>query len=33
MTTISIDTLDHSGSFNAYLAEPEGRPRAAIIVN
>lgn len=30
--TISIDTLDHAGSFDAYLAEPTGTPRAAIIV-
>jgi carboxymethylenebutenolidase len=29
---ISIETLDHDGSFNAYLAEPAGAPRAAIIV-
>eukprot|EP01035_Chromulina_nebulosa_P053756 gene53756-73528_t len=30
--TISIDTLDHTGSFDAYLAEPTDTPRAAIIV-
>lgn len=29
---ISIDTIDGSGSFQAYVAHPEGRPRAAIIV-
>ncbi|MET0308898.1 MAG: dienelactone hydrolase family protein [Sphingomonas sp.] len=32
MTMISIDTIDDSGSFQAYVAEPEGTPRAAIIV-
>jgi len=32
MGTISIDTLDGDGSFSAYAAEPEGAPRAAIIV-
>lgn len=30
--TIRIASLDHSGSFDAYLAEPEDTPRAAIIV-
>lgn len=30
--TISIQTLDGDDSFNAYLARPEGEPRAAIIV-
>lgn len=30
--TIQIDTLDGGGSFDAYLAEPEGTPRAAIVV-
>lgn len=29
---IKIETLDHDGTFNAYLAEPEGQPKAAIIV-
>lgn len=29
---IRIDTLDGDGSFNAYLAEPDGPPRAAIVV-
>ncbi|HEX4738218.1 MAG TPA: dienelactone hydrolase family protein [Allosphingosinicella sp.] len=32
MATIRIETLDHDGSFDAYLAEPSGTPRAAIIV-
>ena len=32
MGTISIDTLDGESSFSAYAAEPEGAPRAAIIV-
>ena len=32
MATIRIDTLDHDGSFDAYLAEPSGTPRAAIVV-
>ncbi|MBO9621922.1 MAG: dienelactone hydrolase family protein [Sphingomonas sp.] len=30
--TITIDALDGSGSFHAYVAEPEGTPRAAIVV-
>jgi carboxymethylenebutenolidase len=30
--TISIETFDHQGSFNAYCAEPAGTPRAAIVV-
>ncbi|CAN5562711.1 dienelactone hydrolase family protein [soil metagenome] len=30
--TIRIDSLDHAGSFDGYLAEPENTPRAAIIV-
>lgn len=30
--TIQIDTLDGGGSFDAYLAQPEGTPRAAIVV-
>ena len=29
---IRIDTLDGNGSFGAYLAEPEGTPRGAIVV-
>ena len=29
---IRIDTLDGTGSFDAYLAEPAGTPRAAIVV-
>jgi len=29
---ITIPTLDHAGSFEAYLAEPAGTPRAAIVV-
>jgi carboxymethylenebutenolidase len=32
MATTRIDTLDGSGSFDAYVAEPAGTPRAAIIV-
>ena len=32
MTTITIDTLDHDGRFNAYVAEPAGTPTAAIVV-
>jgi carboxymethylenebutenolidase len=31
-STLTIDTLDGTGSFNAYCAEPAGPPRAAIIV-
>jgi carboxymethylenebutenolidase len=30
--TIEIQTIDDSGSFQAYVARPEGTPRAAIIV-
>lgn len=30
--TISIETFDHGGSFDAYVAEPAGTPRAAIVV-
>ncbi|WP_260597214.1 dienelactone hydrolase family protein [Sphingomonas endolithica] len=30
--TMTIDTLDHDGSFSAYVARPEGQPKAAIIV-
>jgi carboxymethylenebutenolidase len=29
---IRIDTLEGDGSFDAYLAEPDGTPRAAIVV-
>ena len=32
MPKIAIETLDHQGSFNAWLAEPEGTPKGAIIV-
>jgi carboxymethylenebutenolidase len=32
MGMISIDTLDGKESFSAYLAEPAGTPRAAIVV-
>ena len=32
MGTIRIDTLDGDGGFDAYVAEPEGAPRAAIVV-
>lgn len=32
MPMIEIRSLDGSGSFNAYMAEPGGTPRAAIIV-
>ncbi|AXJ95271.1 MULTISPECIES: dienelactone hydrolase family protein [unclassified Sphingomonas] len=30
--TITIDTLDNDDKFTAYVAEPEGAPKAAIIV-
>lgn len=30
--TVRIDASDHSGSFAAYVAEPEGTPRGAIVV-
>lgn len=30
--TVRIDASDGSGSFSAYVAEPEGTPRAAIVV-
>lgn len=30
--TVRIDASDHSGSFSAYVAEPEGAPRGAIVV-
>ena len=32
MPQIAIETLAHDGRFNAYVAEPEGTPRGAIIV-
>ncbi|MCD2323530.1 dienelactone hydrolase family protein [Sphingomonas sp. IC-56] len=32
MTDTSIPATDGSGSFNAYVAEPQGTPRAAIVV-
>jgi carboxymethylenebutenolidase len=32
MATISIETLDKDGSFDAYLAEPDAAPRGAILV-
>ncbi|UVO50981.1 dienelactone hydrolase family protein [Sphingomonas sp. SUN019] len=32
MTDVTIETLDHTGSFNAYRADPAGAPTAAIIV-
>jgi carboxymethylenebutenolidase len=32
MAMIEIETLDGGGSFTAYLAEPEGTPRGAIVV-
>lgn len=32
MTMIDIETLNHEGRFKAYVAEPSGTPRAAIIV-
>jgi len=32
MPLIPIETLDHGGRFNAYLAEPAGTPRGAIVV-
>ena len=32
MSTIRIETMDHDASFDAYVAEPEGTPRAAIVV-
>lgn len=31
-STHSINTFDEDGSFNAYVAQPEGTPKAAIIV-
>jgi len=32
MTQISIETLDGDGAFDAWLAEPEGTPRGAVVV-
>ena len=32
MPQIAIETLDHQGRFNAYLAEPAGTPKGAIVV-
>lgn len=32
MTRIAIETLDHDAGFGAYLAEPEGPPRGAVVV-
>lgn len=32
MATIEIPTLEHDSSFGAYLAEPAGTPKAAIVV-
>jgi carboxymethylenebutenolidase len=32
MATIRIDTLAGEGSFDAYLAEPDGTPRGAIVI-
>ena len=32
MSRVSIETLDHDGRFGAYLAEPAGTPRGAIVV-
>ena len=32
MATTAIETLDHDGRFDAYLAEPAGTPRGAIVV-
>ena len=32
MATVRIDSLNGNGSFDAYLAEPDGPPRAAIVV-
>lgn len=32
MSTITIEALDGSGAFSAYIARPEGAPRAAIVV-
>jgi carboxymethylenebutenolidase len=32
MATIRIDTFEGDGSFDAYVAEPSGTPRAAVVV-
>lgn len=32
MTMMRIETIDDSGSFEAYVAEPDGAPKAAIVV-
>jgi carboxymethylenebutenolidase len=32
MATIRIETLDGEGAFDAYLAEPDGQPRGAVVV-
>jgi carboxymethylenebutenolidase len=32
MGTMRIDTLEGEGGFDAYVAEPEGAPRAAVVV-
>ena len=32
MSMMRIETIDGSGSFQAYVAEPEGAPKAAIVV-
>jgi carboxymethylenebutenolidase len=32
MSDVTIETLDHTGSFNAYRADPSNTPTAAIIV-
>jgi carboxymethylenebutenolidase len=32
MPNIAIDTLDGDGAFDAWLAEPEGSPRGAVVV-
>jgi carboxymethylenebutenolidase len=32
MPRITIETLDHDGRFDAWLAEPQGTPRGAIVV-
>jgi carboxymethylenebutenolidase len=32
MTRIAIETLEGGGAFSAYLAEPEGTPKGAIVV-
>jgi carboxymethylenebutenolidase len=32
MAKIAIDTLDGDGAFDAWLAEPEGTPRGAVVV-